>query len=672
MIGQRIRHHLDYPAQVTQTKCNMMLIVLGGLSANHVRQHEKYLLEDERWLVAEPFVSDDLSSEFSAMRLIAKECAPTEALARGVLSWEDAEAISPRQAIARARETLAETPFANRPGALVVHGPPNEPTRVHVHFPFTLHTDEKIYRRPEARRALWAAAVKVAERHGLTVPHRTGEQYHLRTARAAQVWQTTPTLYSWIMQEVWPQAEDRMRAAQSWANVFGIFAESRLRFVQTPRGGAALLDDSTGKAVRASAISLHLSRSVLERRFGPLPAFAFIEQQERVKRSFAAAGLTADAQEIERHRAARAAWAELYEERITRERAELDAAYGQRCTAIAQTQKVLLHAVRETDFDKDERRGLTRAAATYRSRAVDEALAEHTGAMRALYAKYPKKPSRKLHEWQKDRATTHAPVGRILAFEKRMPQLPKEPWKAVPSPAGGFDLYYDRRRVATDDGQCIGILDADLPASAIERLALPNGYRVEGPAPLRERMREIALAHNHTMSDGGDPQPESAPLHAQLPNDPIARRCLALMDALRIRPILDGLAYRANTEIKPTARRIELDDPCIVVVHGHDVARLATDVQPAIVGENLAIYRCIDADTADMLRDRAVKAGLRVDPHISAHAQLRFTDAPIARLPKPPAHTLDGSLLAPLAEEPTPARTRTRGRGRGIDKKRRR
>lgn len=649
----------------------MMLIVLGGLSAGQVRQHEKYLLEDERWLVAEPFVSNDLSSEFWAMRAIAKDNAPTEVLARGVLSWEDAEAITPRAAIELARETLEETPFGNEPGAFVVHGPPNEPTRLHVHFPFTLRTPGKLYRRAEARRTLWDAAVKVAARHGLTVPHKTGERYHLRIARAAQVWQTTPTLYSWICEHVAPELQTALETAKSWGDVAKTLEKYGLRYVETPRGGGGLADDSRNIVVRASAVTLDLSRTRLEQRFGPLPSFERIPNAARLTTSYAHAASSADDGEIERHRAARAAWTEVYEPRITAERAQLDRTYGERCQEIAQVEKMILAAVRAGDFDQSERRGLGEAAREYRSRAVDEALEQHTNSMRVLYGKYPKKPSRKLREWQKDRFTKKAPVGRIIAFTAREPQIPSPPWNAVPSPMGGYDLYYSRRRVATDDGQTISILDADLPTEAIETLALPGGYRVEGPAPLRDRVRQVAYSKHHNVSDGGDPEIEPAPIHASLPNDPVLRRCLALMDALRIRPALDGVPYRAETQMPAAPRQIELRDELIVVVRGSDVCAIGSGIAPAVVGEDIAIFRCADAATADELRRRAQKAGLRVTESVPTAARLRFTDAAIARIDvrRP---SLDASIFAPLPEAHEPSRERTRTRGLVPEQKKKR
>ena len=224
----------------------MLTVILGGLSAGHVRQHEKYLLEDERWLVAEPFFADDLGSEFVVLRSIAREHAPGVVLARGVTSFADGERIGAKAALSIAREVVAETPFIDGAGAFVVHGPPREPTRTHVHYPFSLVVGEQTFSKADARRALRAASEIVAARHGLTVPHSQGERFHLRTARAAQVWQTTPTLYSWIEQTVLPRLVEDLERGASWQSI-----DRRLR----PFGRVGGAQRSGGQFLRPPAFT---------------------------------------------------------------------------------------------------------------------------------------------------------------------------------------------------------------------------------------------------------------------------------------------------------------------------------------------------------------------------------------------------------------------------------
>lgn len=555
---------------------------------------KRYLMSGNRALAAGLRQEESFADEIERLRADAERHG---GFMSGYLSFLHEGLVPASIALEVVDQALAESLLRPAPAIIVVHGPPIEPTAVHAQFMVAYRgaSSTKISR-TVARKSLTAALADVAGQYGWTAtpgpPRRLGG-----TTVAGEIFRDDLTLASWIKENLAPDALNRSTTADELAEEL---AKVGLSYELSARNDGLLRDHSTNRFVRASILGPGYQRDALVERFGAIPSRRF-DPALAIKTYANADRRTPYFTDHQRaaHRRAREEWERNVRPVYTLRRREVYDAHAERVDAIKARFKMLKSALPpvEPDLSKSEYRSLVafrqrvrKALRTSRADQLEQAKRELYEDLARVFGGELRKPARFIRTWLREQQQPPENPCRI----ERTPAAgsPEGPWRGAPAIGGGTDLFLGRKRLATDDGRTIRILDPTLEEGLIARLT-GAPCRVHGPDEFRQRALHALRERGVDAGDGGPDPPHYGDRN-------MAETALALQ-ALGIDTTVDGKPLTSQTCVF-AASEVRVTDGAVVAVRREDLPAAVEQLgEPHILAGNVALYVTDSADEADEL-----------------------------------------------------------------------
>jgi len=695
-------------------------IVIRSFPTSGLAGSVRYLTHDARHLAVETNDGADLTSKVEEFRAIDAAGPLALAITQLAVGLSPAEEATLDTLFAATRAILEHPAVGidSRPYFCVAH---NE-RLLHGHVEFTRRDPQtgEVYPLGRLSRALWEAAQDVAPAFGLTPPRADdrARRREPRRARSMGVWHGERSRYAWLAERVAPAVTERLARAQSAAEIGATLEEYGLQYVRGARGGV-LLDHSVDppRGVPASALSFALSLPVLERRFGPLPAFPVPGDGRTNPRAYGnddeGRRLSLGTDEDRRafaaeHAAWRATWLPVREarEREQREREAL------RKHELAERVDVLRIARDATATTRPERR-LANAVIQHYESGEKQALRDLAQAERRDLRDLPfaKRPTSRLLEWLRQRDDRPADPRRLSGPQgapAAVPLTPGERLGALRVVAGveqdTSEWWDERRRLVVDAGDVVRVCDERaLPAALTTAARRWGSVEIGGDPDFRaaaeREARALGVRYRFLAPAESPPAiatPEVPAQRAIRVATAIARH-LGRGVTLDGRPFLPERAERHPRALRPDEARpatIGFTEPTIVLeATAPTRARLeAAGIVPALVAGDRAVIlldrRATPAERDQLANEIAPIPGVTIvdrlvagdvayrEPTTSPYVARRLAEmrpkratityeervsaleAFFAQLAPRPAIT-----IGPTAAEPQPKPTRGRKRG---------